>query len=107
MGMAIDQLVGKPVYHFVNRKGVLLFRHLSIKQNLEHQVAEFTAQFIPIAIVNGFEDFISLFDRVGLDGVEGLFAVPWASARTPQAGHDRNRAFEAFSSSGHGRNHCK
>src|SRR5579859_281728 len=107
MGMAVDQLCREPVYDVVNRKRILLFRHLSIKENLEQEVAEFARKFMPVTIVNGLENLISLFERIRLDGIKGLFAVPRASARTTQAGHDGNCAFETLSSGWHGRNHCK
>src|SRR5208337_4368511 len=74
---------------------------IGIEQNLQQQVAEFARQFSPIAIVDGLEDFVGLFERVGLDGIKGLFAVPGASARSAQTLHNCDRSLETFSRGRH------
>ena len=101
MGMPVHQLAGQAIQNFVDRERALVLRHLGIEQNLEQQIAQLARKFFPIAIVDGFQNFVGFLKGVGLDRIEGLFAVPRASARTAQPGHDRNRAFETFSSSGH------
>ncbi len=105
--MTVDELGGKAVEHIVDGKRGLLFRHLGVEKHLQQQVAEFARQLGPVAIVDGLEDFVGFFQRVGLDGIEGLFAVPGAAAGCAQALHDRDRAFETFSCGGHSGNQCK
>ena len=76
-------------------------RHLRIKQYLKQQIPKFAREFIPVAIVYGLKDLVRFFEGVGLDGIKGLLAVPWTSPWAAQFGHDRNRTFESFTSSGH------
>ncbi len=74
--MPVYKLAGEPVENVINRKRPLLLGHLRIKKHLQQQVAEFAGQFVPVAIIDGFEDFIGFFQRVGFDGIEGLLAIP-------------------------------
>src|SRR5437763_13730682 len=76
-------------------------RHLRIEEYLKQQIPKFATEFIPVAIVYGLKDLVRLFEGVGLDGIKGLLAVPWTSRWAAQFGHDRNRAFESFTSSAH------
>ena len=99
--MPVHQFVRKPVQHIIHREVAFLARHLRIEQHLQQQVAQFAGQLRPVAIVDGFKDFVSLFQRVGLDGVKGLFAIPRASARSPQPRHDLNRSLESFAGGRH------
>ena len=99
--MPVHQLAREPVENVIDGKRSLLFRHLRIEEHLQQQVAEFAGEFVPVAIVDGFEDFVGLFQRVGLDGVEGLLAIPGAASRSPQALHDGDCAFETFAGRGH------
>ena len=55
MRVAIHQLAGKPLQDFVDGEGALLLRHFSVEQHLQQQIAEFSAEFIPITVVDGFE----------------------------------------------------
>ena len=67
----------------------LLFRgHLRKEDGLQHEVAQFFAQPFPIPRVDRVQHFISLFERVGLDGVEGLLTVPGATAGGAEHRHD-------------------
>ena len=101
MGMAIDQLVGQPIEHVVDGEALLLGRHLGIEEHLQQQVAELAGQLVPIARVDGFDHLVGFFQGVGLDGVEGLLAVPGTSARAAQPRHDRYGALESFAGGGH------
>src|SRR5277367_6237220 len=100
--MPIDELVRKPVQYLVDRERALIFCHLRIEQYLEQQIAKLTGQFIPVAIVDSFQNFVGFLDGVRLDGVEGLLAVPRASSRSPEARHDRNCSLETLPGSRHG-----
>src|SRR5579864_4676737 len=99
--MPVNQLRRQSVQHVIDRERGLLLRHLSVEEHLQQQVSQFTGQFGPIAIVDGFQDFVSFFEGVGLDGIEGLLAVPRTSAWRAQPLHDGHRAFETFSCARH------
>ncbi len=101
MRMPIYQLAREPIENVINRKRPLLLGHLRIEKHLQQQVAEFAGKFVPVAIIDGFEHFISFFERVGLDGIEGLLAIPGTPPGSPQALHDRDGAFETFAGRGH------
>ena len=99
--MAVHQLAREPVQNVVDRKRSLLFRHFRIEEHLQQQVAEFAGKFLPVTIVDGFENFVGFLKRVGLDGIEGLFAVPGTASGGPQSRHDGDCAFKTFAGSGH------
>ena len=80
MRMPINQLVREPVKDIVDGKTLLLRRHLRVEKHLQQQVPKLAGQLIPVARVDGFDHLVGFFQRVGLDGVEGLLAVPRASA---------------------------
>src|ERR1700722_7234380 len=99
--MAVDELGGEAIEHVVDGKRGLLLRHFGIEKHLQEQVAELAGEFRPVLMVDGFEDFVGLFESVGLDGIESLFAVPGATAGGAQALHNGNGALETFSGCGH------
>ena len=99
--MPIHQLGGEPIQNVIDGKASLLFGHFRVEEDLEQKVAEFSGEFLPVAIIDGFEDFVSFFQRVGFDRVERLLAVPGAATWAAQPGHDRYCAFEALSGGGH------
>ncbi len=55
--------------------------HLRVEEHLQQQIAKLILQVGPGAALDGIEDLVSLLQCVPLDGVEGLFAVPGATAR--------------------------
>ena len=97
----MDELRRQAFDHVIDRERVLFLGHFCIEENLQQQVAKFAGKFVPVALVDGFQNFIRFFKGVGLDGIEGLFAIPGAAAGRPQALHDVDGAFEALSCCGH------
>jgi hypothetical protein len=91
VGVPPHQLLVDGVQRVADMKQLLLGRHLRVEDRLQHEVAQFLCQIVPRAPVDGIEHFVSFFQRVRLDGVEGLFAIPRATARRAQAGHDRDQ----------------
>ncbi len=63
---------------------------------LEHQVAEFFREMRPVARIDGVEDLVGLFERVRLDGVEGLLAIPRTTAGSAQASHDLDQPLKSL-----------
>src|SRR5271166_148244 len=99
--MTIDEFVAKTVEHIVDREAFLFLRHLSVEEHLQQQVAELACKLVPVARVDGLDDFVGFLQGKGLDGVEGLLAVPGASARPAEPRHDRYGALKSFASGGH------
>jgi len=77
-----------------NGEMALVGRHLGIKQNLQKQIAQLLGQVGKVAPLDGVEDLVGLLKRVFADGIEGLFAVPGASAGGAQPRHDGRRLLE-------------
>ena len=88
MRMTPDQLLIDRIERIADIEQLLFGRHLREENGLQHEVAQFGAQFVPIAAVDGIEHLVGLFERVGFDRVEGLFAVPGTAAGSPQPRHD-------------------
>ena len=61
MGMAVDQLRGQAIQNVIDGEGAVILRHLGVEKNLKQQVAEFAGKFVPVAIVDGFQDFVGFF----------------------------------------------
>ena len=97
----MNELGRKAINDVVDGERRLLLRHLRIEENLQQQVAEFAGKFGPIAIVDSFENFVSFFEGIGLDGIEGLFAVPRAAAWGAESLHDGDHSLETLSCRGH------
>jgi hypothetical protein len=70
--------------------------HLGKEYGLEHEVAEFSGEFGPIATVDGVHDFVAFLEEVGFDGIEGLFAIPGATTWGTKTGHDADKPFKLF-----------
>ena len=98
--MAADQLAVDGVERIVDGEQLLLGRHLRVEDGLQHEVAELFGELAPLAAVDGVEHLVGLFQGVGLDGVEGLLAVPRAAAGRAQAGHDFDEFLEFFAGTG-------
>src|SRR4051812_11865941 len=99
--MPVNELVRQSVKHVIDREMFLLVGHLRVEEHLQQEVSELARKLIPVAIVDRLQNFVRLFERVWLYGIEGLLPVPRASARRPQTCHDRNRAFETISRISH------
>jgi hypothetical protein len=91
MGMAAHQLAIQALQHIGDGELILVGRHFGIKQHLKHQVAQLLGQVRKVALLDGVEDFVGLFQGVFADGIEGLLAVPGASVGSAQPRHDLDR----------------
>ena len=76
MRMTPDELGVQAGRHFRQRKVSRLSGHLRVEEHLQQQVAQLVPQLGPVAALDGVEDLVGLLQRMLLDGVEGLFAVP-------------------------------
>src|SRR5260370_29736635 len=99
--MPVHEFCREPIKDVIDGKRSLLLGHLRIKHDLQQQVPEFGGQFGPIAIVDGFENFVGFLKYIRLDGIESLLSIPRTSAWRAQALHDGDRALQTFSRSWH------
>jgi len=86
--MAADQLLVDCIERISDIEELLFRRHLGKEDSLQHEVAQFGAQFVPVAAIDSVQHLVRLFECVGFDRIESLFAVPRASAGSPQPRHD-------------------
>src|SRR5262245_23668343 len=98
MGMPPDELVANALEDLVDIKGAVFLPYLRLENDVKQQVAEFFSKTVGIVVVDGFKDFVCLFDEHGFEGVPILFPIPWATVWAPQPGHDLNEVFELCSS---------
>ncbi len=70
--------------------------------HLEQQVAQFLAQGLEVAALDGVRDLVGFLERVRRDRAEILLAVPGAAARgVAQARHDLEQPFNRHGAAGH------
>ncbi len=98
MRMPADQFFRNRIERIVDAKLAFFGRHLGEEDGLQHQVAQFFGQARPIALIDCIEDLISLFEQIRFDGVEVLFAIPGAAARSAQPRQDAHQALKSFPS---------
>jgi len=56
--------------------------------DLEQYVPEFLSEMGVIGIIDGLDDFVAFFDERSAQGGMALLAIPRATIRRTQAGHD-------------------
>jgi len=100
--MPANQLAVDGVQSVGDLKEFFLAGHLRIKYGLQQKIAKFFGEVGPVAAINGIQHFIRLFQRVRLNGIERLFAVPGAAIRAAQASHNRNKLLKFISGGEHG-----
>jgi hypothetical protein len=89
MGMAADQLPRDRFDHVAENKGVLLFRHAGVIDDLQKEVAELFAQIVEVAARDGIGHLIRFLDGVGRNRRKVLLEVPWATGHgRAQRRHD-------------------
>ena len=86
--MTPDQLLIDRVERVADIEQLFFGSHLREENRLQHEIAQFGAQFVPIPAIDGVEHLVGFFERVGFDGVECLFAIPGTASGGSQAGHD-------------------
>ena len=86
--MPPDELAVQMVQYIGDGEVAFVGRHLRVEQHLQQQIAEFLFKMRKIAALDGVEDFVCFFERVFADGIEGLFAIPWAAAGRTKPRHD-------------------
>ncbi len=96
MRVTAQQLLIDGVQRVFDGEESLFGGHLRIEDSLQNVVAELFREIGPVAAVDGVEHLVGLFQRVGLDAVEGLLTVPRAAAGRAQAGHQGNQPIELF-----------
>src|SRR5580704_17242171 len=82
--MALDHFSRDPLDDPHEIKTPLVGGDLRIEDDLQQEVAKLFDNRLVVLGVDGFEQLVSLFERVRLDRFERLHAVPRATGRRPQ-----------------------
>src|SRR5690242_4484494 len=98
--MTANEFVAESFKHIINGKQALLAGQFGIEKHLQQKVAQLGGQLWPIAMLDRLQNFISLFQRVLLDGVKCLLPVPGTTSGSAKPGHDGYRVLK-FSTCGH------
>ncbi|MCY1242164.1 hypothetical protein D9M72_551090 [compost metagenome] len=94
MRMAADHLARHRFDDVAKGKVAGFLRHPGMEHHLQQQIAEFVAEVVHVAALDGIGNLIGFLDRVGFDRLEGLDDVPGATGfRLPERGHDIEQAF--------------
>ena len=86
MRVAADQLGINALQHVTHEEVSILGRNLGVQTDLQQQIAHLFPQVLAVFLVQGFQDLVCLFQKVGAQAQMGLFAVPRAAIIAPQAG---------------------
>src|SRR6267143_5532143 len=93
MRMTAYQLPCDRLDHVAEGKGVLLFRHAGVIDDLQQEIAQFFTKVIEIAARDRVGYLIGLLDRVGRDRRKVMFEIPrTARYRRAQRRHDFDKA---------------
>src|SRR4051794_20863415 len=91
MRMATLELVADAIDHVVECESAGFVRHCCVEDDLELQVTELVSQRIHVIARDRVRNLIGFLDRVGGDGRESLFAIPFTTVhRIAEAAHDRD-----------------
>ncbi len=69
---------------------------LSVKQNMQENIAELFGEPLEVIIFDRLEHFIDFLDEHRLKRIEVLLLVPWTAIRTAQRRHDFDKFFELW-----------
>ncbi len=94
MWVAPDQLGIDAMQNFTHEEVFILSRNLGMQTDLQQQIAQFLAQVLAIFLVQGFQDLVSLLQKIGAQAQMGLFSVPGAAIMAAQAGDDLLEVFK-------------
>ena len=94
MRVAPNQLLIDGVEGVPDVKKLLFGGNLGVENCLQHEIAQFRAQFIPILAVDRIQHLIGFFQGVLFDRVESLLAIPRAATRSSQPPHDVDQPLE-------------
>ncbi len=86
--MAAHQFVGEQRDDVFDGETVFLPGDLGVKDHLQKHIAELLCDFFRVAVVEGIEQFIGLFEQAGLEREVGLLPVPGTTGVAAQLRHD-------------------
>ena len=88
MGMAPHQFLFQIHKHIIKLKAAFFLCHLTVKHNLEHQIAQLLTQVLIVFAKNGVRHLVGFFNGKRGDALVGLLKIPWAAVfRLTQARH--------------------
>ena len=80
MWMTVYELGADALHHVSDTELALFVGYLSMKDYVHEQIAQFLAELSAITDINGFQDFIALFQKRWFERDMGLLSVPGATA---------------------------
>ena len=89
VGMAADQFVADFARHVVEVETAGLGGEFTVKDDLQQQIAKLFPEVPVIRPLDRVHRFVGFLDQVGNQRLVGLLGIPRATARRPQAVHDR------------------
>ncbi|MND91329.1 hypothetical protein D3C80_834440 [compost metagenome] len=93
MRMAADHLRGDGLNHVAKGEFTPFLGNAGVENHLQEKVAQFLAKIVHVLALDGVGDFISFFNGIGLDRLEGLHNIPRATGfRLAQGFHDLDQA---------------
>ncbi|MNZ86060.1 hypothetical protein D3C78_1048730 [compost metagenome] len=92
--MAENQLLIQRLNDIIDGEGTYLLLHLAVQHNLENHIAKLLLHAVRIIIIDCFERFVQLFNKVFANGLVSLLTIPRAALRTAQYGDDLMQALE-------------
>ena len=93
MRVSPDEFVGQLPGHGLKIKGLSFARQLGVEKDVEENVPQFLLEGVVVSLVDSLEQFVDLLEDHGAEGAVGLLAIPRATPRSPQAGHDAGEGF--------------
>src|SRR3974390_2722919 len=81
MGMPANQLFRDVSRDLIEIERATFLRQLTVKHDLQQQIAEFFLHFMVVTSFNGVYQLVHLLDRMPANGAMVLLAVPGASRR--------------------------
>ena len=86
--MAAHQFIGEQRDDIFDGEAVFLLGDLGVKDYLQKHIAELLCDFFRVAVIEGIEQFIGLFEQARLEREVSLRLVPWTAGIAAQLRHD-------------------
>ena len=83
MRVPAGHLLENPLQDRCHGELTLLLSYLAVEDHLEEDVSQLFDDVVGLALVQGFDRFVGLFDQVRLEGGGRLLAIPRATPLAP------------------------
>ena len=79
MRVAHNHFLADAIKHVSDVEGTLLLPYLSVKNEMQHKVAELLFHLVEVVVEDGLAEFIGLLDGEVAQALNGLGAIPRAA----------------------------